>query len=254
MNVLIIEDEPSIEKILRQLLERVMPEADSIVSKESVRSSIEYLSECTPCPDLIFADIQLSDGLCFDIFDTLDIQSPVIFTTAYDSFALKAFEYNALSYLLKPVMEKDLRSALEKAARLTPGLAVKEILKQMHAMSQGKAVYLKRILIESGEGLYPADVSDICLLEADMRSVAVYLSDGRHGLIDQPLRYFEEVLDPGQFIRVSRQYIIAPAMVKVFRNLGHGRCEAVFHEKVGQVVEFSKEKLNEIRNMFGIQN
>ena len=106
MNVLIIEDEPSNEKILRQLLERVMPEADSIVSKESVRSSIEYLSECTPCPDLIFADIQLSDGLCFDIFDTLEIQSPVIFTTAYDCFALKAFEYNALSYLLKPVMEK----------------------------------------------------------------------------------------------------------------------------------------------------
>ena len=102
MKVLIIEDEPSNEKILRQLLEKVMPEADMIVSKESVRSSIEYLLECIPYPDLIFADIRLSDGLCFDIFDSVEIRSPVIFTTAYDSFALKAFEYNALSYLLKP--------------------------------------------------------------------------------------------------------------------------------------------------------
>lgn len=252
MKVLIIEDEPSNEKILRQLLEKVMPEADMIVSKESVRSSIEYLLECIPYPDLIFADIRLSDGLCFDIFDSVEIRSPVIFTTAYDSFALKAFEYNALSYLLKPVMEKDLRNAIEKASRFTAVLAVKETYRQMLDMSQGKAVYLNRILFECVEGLYPAEVSDICLLESDMRNVIVCLSDGRRGLVDRPLRYFEEVLDPGQFIRVSRQYIIAPSRVKVFRNLGHGRCEAVFHEKVGQTVEFPKEKLNEIKSMFGM--
>ena len=243
MKVLIIEDEPSNEKILRQLLEKVMPEADMIVSKESVRSSIEYLSECIPYPDLIFADIRLSDGLCFDIFDSVEIKSPVIFTTAYDSFALKAFEYNALSYLLKPVMEKDLRNAIEKASRFTAVLAVKETRRQMLDMSQGKAVYLNRILFECGEGLYPAEVSDICLLESDMRNVIVCLSDGRRGLVDRPLRYFEGV---------SRQYIIAPSRVKVFRNLGHGRCEAVFHEKVGQTVEFPKEKLNEIKSMFGM--
>lgn len=252
MKVLIIEDEPSNEKILRQLLEKVMPEADMIVSKESVRSSIEYLLECIPYPDLIFADIRLSDGLCFDIFDSVEIRSPVIFTTAYDSFALKAFEYNALSYLLKPVMEKDLRNAIEKASRFTAVLAVKETYRQMLDMSQGKAVYLNRILLECGEGLYPAEVSDICLLESDMRNVIVCLSDGRRGLVDRPLRYFEETLDPGMFIRVSRQYIIAPSRVKVFRNLGHGRCEAVFHEKVGQTVEFPKEKLNEIKSMFGM--
>lgn len=117
MNILIIEDEPSNERHLRRLLETVLPDTGTVVSTDSVRSSVDLLSGRDFRPDLVFADIQLSDGLCFDIFDRIDEPFPVIFTTAYDSYALKAFEYNALSYLQKPVTEHDLRAALSRISR-----------------------------------------------------------------------------------------------------------------------------------------
>lgn len=250
MNILIIEDEPSNERHLRRLLETVLPDTGTVVSADSVRSSVDLLSGRDFRPDLVFADIQLSDGLCFDIFDRIDEPFPVIFTTAYDSYALKAFEYNALSYLQKPVTEHDLRAALSRISRLVLPSEIKDMRRQIRDMASGQAVYLRRILLECGEETVPADVSDICFLEADFRSVAVYLADGRHGTVDHPLIYFEGVLDPGHFIRVSRRHIIAPSRVRCFRKPGHGKCEAVFPDPVGRVVEFPSEKFIAIRRSF----
>ena len=251
MKVMIIEDEPSNERHLRRLLEKVLPEAETVISTDSVSSSVDFLSRNRFVPDLVFADIQLADGLCFDIFNEVGNSFPVIFTTAYDSFAIKAFEYNALSYLLKPVMERDLKIALAKTSRLTHPLDIKNMNVQIKELSKGLTAYLKRVLLESGTEMFPAEVSNICLLESDFRSVTVYLNDGRHGFVNHPLRYFENALNPKHFIRVSRKYIIDPSKGERFRKTGDGHCEAVFASPIDIVVEFPVEKLNGIKAMFG---
>src|SRR6266481_5902934 len=123
MNILIIEDEPQAAQRLEKLVKSILPEATILPSIDSVKKSVQWLK--SNVPDLIFMDIQLADGISFQIFDQIEIKSPVIFTTAYDEYALKAFKVDSIDYILKPVDERELQSAIQKQRLLRQKMAKK---------------------------------------------------------------------------------------------------------------------------------
>lgn len=250
MKVMIMEDEPSNVKRICRLLKIVDNDIDIVFIAESVEESVRFLTSGNIMPDLIFADIQLADGLCFTVFDKVKTDIPVIFITAFDNYALKAFEYNSLSYIIKPVTEKELRMAMEKVRRIAHPFSVPDIMTQLHRMASGQGLYLNRVLLEQPDGFVPADVEEICLVEAECRSTKIWLEDGRSGLSDHPLKYFEDSLDPKRFVRVSRQEIIAPAKVSAYRRRSFRRYVAEFRNLPGKQVELSPEKFREIKMSF----
>ena len=161
MKVMIMEDEPSNVKRICRLLKIVDNDIDIVFIAESVEESVRFLTSGNIMPDLIFADIQLADGLCFTVFDKVKTDIPVIFITAFDNYALKAFEYNSLSYIIKPVTEKELRMAMEKVRRIAHPFSVPDIMTQLHRMASGQGLYLNRVLLEQPDGFVPADVEEL---------------------------------------------------------------------------------------------
>lgn len=214
-SVLIVEDEPEAARRLETLIRQLIPQAMVLATLDSVKRSVSWLA-ANPAPDLIFMDIQLADGLSFQIFDRSQVKSPVIFTTAYDAYALKAFKVNSIDYILKPVDRTDLETALKKLETLT--------LRKPHApdllASIGEAVqmltrqYKSRFVIKVGEHLKSIEVSDIHFFFSLDKTTFAKASDRRQHIIDFSLEQLEDILDPRQFFRVNRKYIISAASIQ----------------------------------------
>jgi two-component system response regulator LytT len=209
MNVLLIEDEPIAARRLSELLIAVEPAASILAIIDSVQESVAWLIN-NPSPDLILMDINLSDGSCFSIFDVLEIEAPIVFCTAYDEYALKAFQSNGIAYLLKPVLEKDLLGALDKIKRLrskaTPMGTGKRLTQALYNKEEG---YKSRFLVRAGEKLIPVLAQKISCFTADTHGVKLYFSDGDGHYLDYSVADLEAILDPKDFFRVSRQTIVS---------------------------------------------
>lgn len=210
MKVLIVEDEPIAANRLIELFGVVAPEAEIMGVTDSIASTLDWFVE-NDAPDVVMMDINLADGSCFSIFDVMDIQAPIIFCTAYDEYALKAFQSNGIAYLLKPVLESDLRGALAKLEKLTASLrgdpaGTRPLLKGLGRNQDG---YKSRFLIKAGDKLLPVPVTDISCFMAQEQGVKLYLADGDSFFMDYTVTELENLLDPGQFFRISRQAIVA---------------------------------------------
>ena len=226
MQIWIIEDEASAARSLERLLTRLRPDWDDLGRTGSIVESIPAL-EAHPELDLIFADIRLEDGLSFAIFERVRTEALVVFTTAYDEYALKAFDYNCIDYLLKPYREEALTRALEKCERILgrraasdpasaqeplsewPGSQVTAALGGVYAdLGAGRPVYRSRILLHKGQDEVVRETKDLCYAELDEGGVRVYFCDGEWADYPGSLGALSESLDPERFQRISRQVIL----------------------------------------------
>jgi DNA-binding LytR/AlgR family response regulator len=186
-------------------LDEIDPEIKVRAKIRSVKEAVNWLKEHTV--DLIFIDIQLSDGLSFSIFEEVHISTPLVFTTAYDQYAIRAFQHNSISYLLKPIRKKELKESLEKFERFRSAFSID--FDTLRSIYHGeKPDYKKRFLISIGEKLKKVEVADIAYFYAMDKNVFCRTFENKALPIDQSLDALEDLLNPASFFRINRKYIV----------------------------------------------
>ncbi len=206
MKVLIVEDETIAYEYLTELIGRVDPEIEIVAVTESISQTTKWLNT-HPAPDLIFMDIHLSDGSAFSIFDLITVETPVIFTTAYDEYAINAFKVNSIDYLLKPVEEGDLRKAIGKFCRLTSPERVRYLEQQAQTNYSGN--YFRKLLVAHRDNLVPVDVEQIVYFYTSDHQTSICLTDGRQFTYNKTLDSIIQNLDPAMFFRANKQFIVS---------------------------------------------
>lgn len=202
MKILIIEDEPLAQQELVRLIDKRFPEFEVLQVLDSVEDSVEWL-RCNYV-ELIFMDIQLSDGISFDIFDQVDIKTPVIFTTAYDTYAVRAFRVNGIGYLLKPIVEADLVMAVQKLDR---SIHLSDHFKDLLESLQTTKSYKSRVSVKSGDKFTFVDITNVAYFYAEERVTFVVTKQNRRHIIDYTLEALEPMIDPCLFFRITRSCI-----------------------------------------------
>lgn len=246
MNVLIVENEkPAAEKISR-LLSRIDSSIEIKGILESVESSISWLQN-NPAPDLILMDIQLDDGLCFEIFETIRVDVPVIFTTAYDEYTLKAFKVNSVDYLLKPVEESALSAALAKYRKVFSGkFHSREEIENIIRDISGQ--YKSRFLIRTGTGYKSIPVTEISHFHICERSVFLKDKSGKDYGLDYSLEQLQKVLDPGKFFRINRDCIISIDSISRISAYSSSRLQlTITNEKDNDIFVVSRDKAGDFK-------
>lgn len=213
MKALIIEDEVMAAQTLQKLLEEVSPGVEITNVLDSIEESVEWLQQ-NAMPDLIFMDIHLADGSAFAIFEQVAVSCPVIFTTAYDEYALKAFEVNSIDYLLKPVSKDALEHALNKYHNLAEGRNnADQIVKFLSQLGEKKN-YRKFYLMPERDKLVPLAVQNIAYVYIDAKTVKIISKEGKTYYVSSTLDDLMDDLDPYLFFRANRQFIVARDMIK----------------------------------------
>jgi DNA-binding LytR/AlgR family response regulator len=243
MKVLIIEDEAPASRRLQKILNEIDPSIEILACLESIDASVNWFRE-NKSYDLILMDIQLSDGLSFEIFKNVEIQNPVIFTTAYDEYAIQAFKVNSIDYLLKPIDRDELRNSLEKFHKLkesysseTPGFI--ELMKNIKLSGP---VYKSRFLIKIGPNLVIVPANQIAYFFADNKLVYFVTYQGKKYIAENSLEELEELLDPDIFYRANRKFIInINSLVNISATFS-GKLKLVLQPGTTEEVSVSREK------------
>ena len=217
MKALIIEDETAAALNLEAILKQVAPGVEVIGTLESVEESIGWL-RANPQPDLLFMDIHLADGDSFRIFDAVEVTAPVVFTTAYDQYALEAFRVNSIDYLLKPIDLAALRRAVERCRVRSGGIDPDVLLNAIRSPREYKQRYVERFT----ERIVPVQTTAIAYFYSEEKNTYLVTNDNNRYIMDQSLDVLSDELDPGRFFRISRSCIIAmPAIVSIVKYLGN---------------------------------
>ncbi|MBO6881838.1 LytTR family DNA-binding domain-containing protein [Winogradskyella sp.] len=248
MNIIIIEDEKPSARRLQRMLKSLDVEADTML--HSVEESIEWFQN-NEHPDLIFLDIQLSDGLSFEIFEAIDINSAVIFTTAYDEYALQAFKLNSIDYLLKPIDEDDLKKAVEKFKRRTPQkqsvtLDFNDIKKLL--VNPIEREYKKRFSVKVGQHLKLINIDDIECIYSENKGTYVFTNEGRNYLLDLTLDQLEDELEPHVFYRVSRKFYVNINAIKDIISYTNSRLQIKLNHYNEQEIIVARERVKDFKN------
>ena len=243
MNVFIAEDEPPARERLVETLGRVAPGAIVIGSADSVRATTTWLATHVP-PDLLLLDIQLSDGLSLELFRDGRLELPVIFTTAYDRFAIDAFQAMAVDYLLKPVSEDALAQALAKWQRLRAQVGAN--IARWLATTAPR--WRQRLVGRKGTVHHALPIAQVAYVVSVDKLAFAVTRDGNKFLLDQTLGELEGDLDPARFFRVSRQLLVGAHAVRQFASAGKGRLKVMLEPKADGEVMVSQERANAFRN------
>lgn len=214
MKILIIEDESATARRLQKLLLEIDADIQVLAILESIAQTVNWLSSNAE-PDLIFMDINLSDGLSFGIFDEIELNCPVIFTTAYDQYAIQAFKVNSIDYLLKPVNKESLALSLNKYHKLhdresetQTSIPKLDIAKLALALGVIKPAFLKRVVVRYGEIIKAIEIKDVAYFYSDEKIVFMTLKEGKSYPVDFTLDHLEQRLDPDIFFRINRKFLI----------------------------------------------
>ena len=210
MTILIIEDEDPAFRRLQKMLKDLVPDHTLLNQIVSVSSALRWFKE-NEAPDLIISDIQLSDGISFEIFRQVDIKCPVIFTTAYDQYAIEAFKVNSIDYLLKPVKKEELVKAVTKfkalmAAAASPAIDINKLLQSLQPAG---TEYKKRFVVRYGEHIKTIDIEEVVYFYTEDKATFLCTKDSRRFVVDFNLDTLDSILDPKIFFRINRQYIIS---------------------------------------------
>jgi two-component system response regulator LytT len=250
MDALIIEDEILASKHLQQVLNEV-GDISVITVLESITDTIEWFRK-NKQPDIVFLDIHLSDGSAFEIFKHLDITCPVIFTTAYDEYALKAFKVNSIDYLLKPIEVNDVQDALKKLKGLSGSEILKTALNNLITSYGKTSKYKRHFLIPSkGDKLIPVQTSDLACFYIDAGTVKAFSFDGRTFRFDFTLDELADMLDPEFFFRANRQYIISRVAIKDIDIWFNSRLSVNLKISVPEKILISKARISEFKTWYG---
>jgi DNA-binding LytR/AlgR family response regulator len=212
MRVLIVEDETSSYENLLSILKDVAPDTEVVGNTESVAGTVSWLSENAK-PDLIFMDIHLSDDSAFTIFNQMEVTVPIVFTTAYDQYALDAFHVNSIEYLLKPIKAKDVQRAIEKFHRLS-NIDITAYLGRMGSLAPEQPRWQSRLLVPYRDMLVPVNVTDISYIYSTERNTTICLNSGEQYAYNKSLDAILSTLDPHQFFRANKQFVINRNSVK----------------------------------------
>ncbi|MCT4628767.1 LytTR family DNA-binding domain-containing protein [Winogradskyella sp.] len=248
MNVIIIEDEKPSARRLQRMLKSLNIEAETML--HSVEESIGWFQDNVH-PDLIFLDIQLSDGLSFEIFEAIDIKSAVIFTTAYDEYALQAFKLNSIDYLLKPIDEDDLKTAVDKFKERTPQnnsvtLDFNDIKKLL--VNPIEREYKKRFSVKVGQHLKLINVEDIECIYSENKGTYAHTIEGRNYLLDQTLDQLEDELEPHVFYRISRKFYVNINAIKDIISYTNSRLQIKLNHYNDQNIIVARERVKDFKN------
>ncbi len=251
MNIIIIEDEKPAARLLQRKVEKLGLEVNTLL--HSVEESIAWFVE-NKHPDLIFLDIQLSDGLSFEIFEKIDIKSAVIFTTAYDEYALRAFKLNSIDYLLKPIDDEDLDKAIQKyKARNQAASNFNldfDLIKKM-LVNPIDLNYKKRFTIKIGQQLKMINIEDVECFYSENKGTYLHALDNRNYLLDQTLELLENELDPKEFFRINRKFIIPLKSIKEIQLHSNSRLKIILPSYKDEEVIVAREKVGDFKEWLG---
>jgi len=251
MNIIIIEDEKPAARLLQRKVEKLGLQVNTLL--HSVEESVNWFNS-NPHPDLIFLDIQLSDGLSFEIFETIEIKSAIIFTTAYDEYALRAFKLNSIDYLLKPIDEDDLEIAVNKFKSRnisSTNLSLDfEMIKKMLVNPADKS-YKKRFTIKMGQQLKMINIEEAECFYSENKGTYIHTSDNRDYLLDHTLEQLETELDPKDFYRVSRKFIIPLKGIKEIQIYSNSRLKVILPTYKDDEVIVARERVNDFKDWLG---
>lgn len=247
MKVIIIEDEKPSARRLQRMLGKLAINAE--VMLHSVEESIDWFQN-NQHPDLIFLDIQLSDGLSFEIFETIDIKSSIIFTTAYDAYALQAFKLNSIDYLLKPIDEDELVKAVDKFKQQRPlkqsvTLDFNDIKKLL--VNPIEREYKKRFSVKVGQHLKLINIDDIECFYSENKGTYLYTSEGRNYLLDTTLEQLENELDPNLFYRINRKFLVNIQAIKDMVSYTNSRLQIKLNTYSEQDVIVARERVKDFK-------
>ncbi|MBK0369193.1 LytR/AlgR family response regulator transcription factor [Flavobacterium agrisoli] len=254
MNVLIIEDEKPAARLLQRKLEKLNVSVTQLL--HSVEESVTWFSQ-NPQPDLIFLDIQLSDGLSFEIFEKVSIQSAIIFTTAYDEYALKAFKLNSIDYLLKPIDEEELEEAILKYKKWQPITPIShsyaadfEVIKKL-LFNPFEKPFKERFTIKIGSQLKVISISEIECFFSENKGTYIHTFDNRNYLLDATLEMVEQELNPKEFFRISRKFIVSLKAIKEITMYSNSRLKILLPTYKAEEVIVSREKVSDFKTWIG---
>ena len=250
MKVIIVEDEALAAERLELLLQQYDSKMEVLAKLECVEEAVPWFLEGGK-PDLAFFDIQLADGSSFEIFEQVEVPCPVIFTTAYDAYALKAFKVNSIDYLLKPVDLDDLKAAFQRYEAMKAnfqtettdfGLSqIKLAMKMLHKQ------YKTRFIVKSGHHLASVQVEDILFFYSEHKTVWIKRSNGKRHAVDYTLEQLEELLDPNLFFRLNRKYIASINSIKDVVTYSNSRLKVNLQELTGEEIIISRERASSFK-------
>ncbi|KQS28054.1 LytTR family DNA-binding domain-containing protein [Dyadobacter sp. Leaf189] len=250
--ILIIEDEQPAGQYLTQLIQKIDPKTVILDILESVETAVNWLSN-NIVPDLIFLDVQLGDGTCFQVFEQISIGCPVIFTTAHDEYALRAFKLNSIDYLLKPIRQEALKFSLDKYYQLNEENAinkVKYLEELMHTQILNRRNPRKSFLVPYRDKLIPLRDVDFAWLTIRNSVVVATLHDDRNFVIDKSLEELENQLDPTNFFRANRQFIISRQCIQEIELYFNGRLLLRTNPVSPNQILISKERVPVFKKWF----
>jgi DNA-binding LytR/AlgR family response regulator len=227
MKVLIIEDEIMAQRSLMRLLAQHYPDMDVVGTASSVNGAVAWLKDPSNSVDVIFMDVELADGICFEIFRQVDVKAKVIMTTAYDSYALKAFEAGSIDYLLKPVDADALQRAVARVRKSESNIDVEALMKLMEAKAAPKKEYKERYIIRINDRIVPLNTSEIAYVYSEEKNNYLVTFDEQRYIIDSSLDVINEDLNPENFFRISRSYIVSMKAIRsIVKQTGRLRITA----------------------------
>ncbi len=250
MNILIIEDEAPAARRLQKRIQECDTGLSVLATLDSVASAERWLRG-NAAPDLIFMDIQLADGLSFEIFGRIEVPAPVIFTTAYDEYALRAFKVNSIDYLLKPIDRDELCAALAKWRRLYRDAAAPELNPQLNALLQSlqttPAAYKKRFLVKQGQRLISLAVDQVAYFSSEDK--VVFLVDRQRGkfVLSASLDELEQQLDPDAFFRLNRQFLVAFTVIQGIQPFFNGKLKVQVVPSIEGGIVVSRERASSFK-------
>ena len=243
MKVLIVEDEVLSARRLQKLLVELMPTIQILDIIPTVEETVQWLKD-NPTPSLIFLDIHLGDQNSFEIFNHLKVKSPIIFTTAYAEYAIKAFKQNSIDYLLKPIDREDLKIALEKYQTLHQ-YEVSEIIESVQNLAPKE-----RFLVKKGESYESIPTDEIAYFKSEDKLSFIVTKDGNKAILDESLDKLESKLDQKQFFRINRKMIIAYPIIKKIHSFFNQRLKLDLDKQIKESDDIlvSRERVNDFKN------
>jgi len=246
MNILIIEDEPQAAQRVEKLVETIVPDSKIVAILDSVKSSVQWFN-ANPSPDLVIMDIQLADGISFQIFEQCAVKSAVIFTTAYDEYALKAFKVNSIDYILKPVDADELKHAIQKYKSLTT--APDKMLESIgYAVQMLTKKFKERFVIKVGEHLKSIEANDILFFFSLEKTTFAQTADGRKHILDFTIDQLEGLLDTSKFFRINRKYMVNVKSIQDMISHSNSRLKLVLKTCDDTDVIVARERVQEFRD------
>ena len=246
MKVLIIEDEQHTAERLKQLIITYDPDIQILGELTTVRESIEWLRN-NPLPDLIFQDIQLSDGNCFEIYENINLSTPVIFTTAFSEYAIKSFEVNSIDYLVKPYDINELKRALDKYHKYYRSFNVPEIDLLKEVLARSSSAYKRRFLIRIGDEFRFIQTEEVAYILSEDNLTFLITRTGKRHPLDQSLASLTLELDPARFFQVNRMCIINIKSIEKISTWFNGRLKLLLTPSVNVDIFVSRERVRQFK-------